>query len=484
MGLLDLRRGGGLAVTDEAAASASNTDGEDERNHLRIAWENLAPEPTTNAERAFQGWRILRKADGVELLAVHETGELYACHDGIWEADGEQVLRRCANQMMTSEYSTTVLRELKDRVRATSSVPWSEMGTPNRTVTVENGLLDVESRTLRDLRPEDRALHRLPVEYDPSARCPRWKEFLEQVTDGEAARRKLQEFVGYCLAGGEPWLKKALMIFGPTDAGKTVFLEVVERLFGEEANAAQTPQYLANQRWGVHQLAGKPVNIRHDIDADRIQKPGIIKEIVDGNAVTAEQKGKDPYRFKPTTRLLFAANRAPKRTRDDEAFWNRWLTVVFPESIPPEEQADKTELLAELTDELPGVLNWALDGLDRLRETGGFTEPKSPVEVRRVWEQYGGPVERFKAARLVKDPGAAVEKDRVSVEFTKFCIENDFEDLTDQTLTRELTKDPAIGQGQRRIGDERPRVYTGVRLKGDGEAALPEAVEEDLGLRW
>jgi len=469
-------------MTGEDTASLS-ADDETSRNELRIEWESMEPEPSNNAERAFRGWQILQNR--VDLLAVRETGELYACHGGIWKDDGEQVLRKHAAEMMTSHYSTSVFRELKERVRARASVPWEEIGVPDGKAAVANGLLDLETREIRALRPEDHALYSLPIAYEPEAACPRWRSFLKDVTDGEAARRQLQEFVGYCLAGGKPWLKKALMILGPTDAGKTVFLDIVEALFGEDANATQTPQYLANQRWGVHQLAGKPVNIRHDVDAKRLQDLGILKEVIDGNPVTAEQKGNDPYSFRPETRHLFAANRAPKRPVDDEAFWNRWLTVVFPESVPPEDQVDKSELLAELTDELPGVLNWALDGLDRLRETDGFTAEQSPDEVRRLWEQYGSPVERFKTARLEKESGAAVPKDHVRAEFTLFCAENGHEDLSAQELTRELTKDPAMGEGQRRVDGGRPRVYTGVRLaegaptRGNEAVVLEDGTEDD-----
>ncbi|WP_256298911.1 DNA primase family protein [Haloarchaeobius salinus] len=462
-------------MTDET--SAEDDHDEPERNALRIQWEAERESLSNNAQRAYTGWELIREQE--DLLAVRETSELYACHDGVWHDDGEQVLREKAREMMTSDYSTALFRELKGQVHATNAVTVSDLGVADGTVAVGNGLLDLRERTLRDLRPDDYALHRLPVKYDPEAGCPCWRAFLEQVVSSESGRNQLQEFVGYCLAGGEPWLKKALMIFGPTDAGKTVFLEVVERLFGNGANAAQTPQYLASERWGVHQLADKPVNIRHDVDAERLQRLGVLKEIIDGNTVTAEQKGRDPYSFKPETRHLFAANRAPKRPVDDEAFWNRWLTIVFPESVPPEKQTPKTELLDGLMEELPGVLNWALDGLDRLRENDGFTDAPSPDEVRRRWEQFGSPVERFKYTRLVKDPDVVEPKRRVQEEFTMFCLDNGYEDLSDQELTRELTKDPAIGQSQRRVDGDRPRVYTGVCLAGDERGGSADSDDGD-----
>jgi len=465
-------------MTDEASDSQRDS-GAPERNTLRVQWEAERESLSNNAQRAFHGWERIREQE--DLLAVRETGELYAYHDGVWNDDGEQVLRERAREMMASDYSTAIFRELRDHVRATNAVSISELGVSDGTVAIENGLLDLQERGLRDLRPDDYALRRLPVEYDPEADCPRWRKFLGQVVGDESGSEQLQEFVGYCLAGGKPSLKKALMIFGPTDAGKTVFLEVVERLFGEDANAAQTPQYLASERWGLHQLAGKPVNIRHDVDAERLQRLGVLKEIIDGNTVTAEQKGKDPYSFKPETRHLFAADRAPKRPVDDEAFWNRWLTIVFPESVPPEEQVSKTDLLDELTAELPGILNWALEGLDRLRQNEDFTDAPSPDEVRRRWEQFGSPVERFKHTRLVKDPDVVVPKRRVQEEFTMFCLDNGYEDFGDQELTRELTKDPAIGQSQRRIDGDRPRVYTGIRLAGDegGDSADNDDGEDE-----
>lgn len=436
------------------------------RDEAYLDWTSVVEgrRPTNNAERAFHGWNVLR--EHIDLLAIRETGELYACHDGVWENDGEQVLREEARRMMRSDYHTSLLRELKDHVRADAAVPWSKMGVPRGTVAVRNGLIELETRDIRDLEPADRALSRLPVAYEPEAECSQWRGILAQVT-GDREADQIQEFTGYCVAGGEPWLKRALMILGPTDAGKTVVLEALEALFGEEANAGQTPQYLANQRWGIHQLAGKPVNIRHDVDADKIQNVGILKELIDGNPVQAEQKGKDPYVFRPRTRLLFAANRAPQRVVEDEAFWNRWLTVVFPRTIPREEQLPKPELLGELTAELPGILNWALDGLDRLRENGHFTSEPEPWQVRELWERFGSPVERFKATCLVKEKGAKSPKEEVYGAFILFCIDNRLEAVNQSEFTAELTKDPEIGEGQVRVAGDRPRVYKGVRLAGE-----------------
>lgn len=68
--------------------------------------------------------------------------------------------------------------------------------------------------------------------------------------------KTLQEYVGSALDDSGVRFQKMLFLLGPTDTGKSVFLEVIERLFGEQHTASQSIQYLANQRWGVTKLSG------------------------------------------------------------------------------------------------------------------------------------------------------------------------------------------------------------------------------------
>jgi putative DNA primase/helicase len=48
-----------------------------------------------------------------------------------------------------------------------------------------------------------------------------------------------------------------------------------------------------------------------------------------------------------------------------------------------------------LVPELPGILNWALTGLDRLRERGYFLQPKSSKQSIRLLEDLAAPVGAF-----------------------------------------------------------------------------------------
>jgi putative DNA primase/helicase len=181
----------------------------------------------------------------------------------------------------------------------------------------------------------------------------------------------------------------------------------------------------------------------------------------------AERKNQDPFEMQPTTKHLFSANRAPGRSTDDEAFWNRWLTVIFPETIPRTEQDPSLTDSLTTDDELSGILNWAIKGYQRLSEQGHFTNEPTPADNRERWEQFGSSVERFFDAHLETDPEAQVPKSEAYDAYTDFASDLGMEVVPQSSLTRQLKQKEGVGDSQRRIDGERTRVYTGIRQTDD-----------------
>ena len=52
-------------------------------------------------------------------------------------------------------------------------------------------------------------------------------------------------------------------------------------------------------------------------------------------------------------------------------------------------------LTAELCAELPGIFNWSLDGLERLRSRGRFEQPAASQDAIRELEDLGSPAGAF-----------------------------------------------------------------------------------------
>jgi len=428
--------------------------------------------------------RLLREE--YNFITVKDNEEMY-CYDpetGIYRNNAKQVVKGRLEEMLQSHYSRRETNEILARLESGSYIDRNEFGQSGSQICVGNGVLDIETGNLSDFHPNHKFRSHLSVEYDPDADCPQFKSFLEDVCP-EDKIPMLQEFVGYCL---QPRMhhKKALLLLGPTDGGKSVFLNVLESLFGGESTTSHSVHYLANNRWGEADLVGKMANIRHDLDSSAIKNAGKIKELVAGDRLRAERKNQDPFFFQPRTMHIFSANQPPARSKEDSGFWNRWLTVVFPETIPRKEQDAKLSEKLTSEEELAGVLNWAVEGYQRLEERGRFTNEPRPSENRRLWEEYGNSVERFINKHLEQSPDTHVRKDEAYAAYTEFAKAEQMEVVTKHKFTAEL-KQKGASTAQRRFDGDRKRVYKGFQLSegsplsNDSEELEDETVEELFG---
>lgn len=406
---------------------------------------------------------------------------------GIWQQHGKEDIRQWLDDYLGSHYRRSIRTEVQDQLKArVRSREEAFGGGPPGSIATQTGLVDLESGECREIEPSDKVRWQLGTEFDPEANCPAWKQFVGNVTEpGDI--KILQEYVGYCLHHWGLPFKKALILFGPTDAGKSVFLNVIRALFGGDespATSSTSVQYLANERWGAARLVNTAVNIRNDLDGSTIQNTGKIKELIAGDALDAERKRKPVFKFSPTAKHCFAANRAPDRSVDDEAFWNRWITVMFPESVPRDKQ-DAT-LESRLIDELPGILNWAIEGYRRLMSQGRFTDEPLPFENREKWERFGSSIEQWINQCTEEEADGLVPKwstDSGTLgaydSYKAFARRNGLEVESDSAFTSKLKQREGVAKTKRTIDNNQRQAYSGFELTRD--APRPEQSNENNG---
>jgi hypothetical protein len=86
------------------------------------------------------------------------------------------------------------------------------------------------------------------------------------------------------------------------------------------------------------------------------------------------------------------SNELPRLADASGALAKRFITLVLKESFYGREDHG---LAARLIAELPGILNWALDGWARLAKRGHFVQPASSNEVTQEFEDLGSPIGAF-----------------------------------------------------------------------------------------
>ena len=416
---------------------------------------------------AHYTWDLAKETGNDDILALR-NGPIYSYEDGVWADRDQQRLRDIGSQALRSEYRKSVRDELEERVRTDRVRHPDSLGAPNATIATEGGLLDLLHRGTVPLEPEHYATSKIPVEPNADADCPEWLSFLDDAIDDDEARKRLQEYAGYCLWHHQQQFGKALFLVGPTDSGKGTALTAIRNVLGKDNVAAESLRNLVDSRWGKASLVGNIINMRNEVSPQGLKHVEQFKELTGGeDEVDAEFKGQDKFKFVVTQKFLFATNQMPSVDHADEAFYNRLLFVEFPHTVPAHEQ-DK-QLDRKLKEERAGILNWMLDGLQRLLEQGQFTGERSIGGKKELCDAFGGVIDRFthNCLMITGDKDDVVAKRDLEEIAQRYADDIDKEPEWDKLagFTQNMAQQIGISQGQKKFDGENARVFRGVRIK-------------------
>lgn len=419
-------------------------------------------------------------AENFHFLSVNETrttegiGKIYLYDGGIYREEGvvgfiKKLVKEAAPRKRNT-YRNEVVHGIADKYEV--SVSQDSLGLKGPKVAVQNGILNLETLEVKDFDPEEKALNKIPHNYEPEAECPRFKEKLKEWVPSERGRKHLQELLGTALHP-EKLHKKMGILVGPTDAGKSTFIELIRYVIGKENVEGQSPHDLA-ERWGPDKIFGVLLNATDEVRAEGLEKLDKLKKIADGNPIVAEEKGKKTYTFEPTCEHLFGANMTPDAERQDNAFWNRWLPMEFPEEIPEKDQ--NPDLVEELKEEAEGILNWLIEGYRSFSENGNkFTDPISWEEAREIWLNWGSAIQRFIQENVEK----GTDEDRITSRrlYEKVCAFADRNDLPAPSSPKKVTQEfkklsfASYGSSYTIDGKSNQRGFKGISVKTDLETS-------------
>ena len=221
---------------------------------------------------------------------------------------------------------------------------------------------------------------KLPVEYDRHAACPKWNKYLYEVLPAEDVTT-LQEWFGYNLVP-DTSLEKFMLLIGEGANGKSVTLTVLKALLGEgNFPSVRLEQMAGNRTFPIAATDGKLANIASELSVSSVSDVETLKSYVTGEEMEVEQKYKDPFLMKPTARLTFSCNTLPHFNDNTGGLWRRLLVIEYGTVIPPAKRDSRMLQYDYWTDELSGILNWALEGYFRLKDQKQFTESNRSQEI-------------------------------------------------------------------------------------------------------
>lgn len=211
----------------------------------------------------------------------------------------------------------------------------------------------------------------ISCDYDPCAKAPEFLSFLTEILPDLEVRNLVQEYIGYTLMSDTRFQKAQWWVGGGAN-GKGTLAQMVSAL--HRKTTALTLDNLDG--FALSSLIGSSL-IYVDETPQRINEQR-IKTLLSGDLIQIDRKYRDPISFRPTAKWVVCANALPAITDHSMGFWRRWHVIPFVRHFAEHEQKP---MLAQfvINNELPGILNWAIEGLLRLLARDKFPPLPKPV---------------------------------------------------------------------------------------------------------
>ena len=338
-------------------------------------------------------------------------------------------------------------------------------------IPLKNGVYNYETDELLPHSPDYRFTHIFPIVFDPKAVCPKTEAFFGQILSPEQ-RQTMEEWLGFYFIRNYMY-KKAMILVGDGDTGKTTLLEVITHFIGTQNISSVSLQKMSGDRFSAAQLYGKHGNIVDELSARDISDTGAFKIATGGGNITGEYKFGNQFAFINYSKFTFACNQIPDVSSDanDNAYFNRWIVMRF-ENIIEKKIPNFIKTLAT-EEERSGLFNLAMKGLERLLEQGHFTYNFSASETKIEMLRSGSSLAMFASEMIEQDDNAEMTKEVLYEHYANFCKDRMISTMTKIMVGKKLTDYvPYVSDGLISILDSKGRAtqtrgWRNLKIKGE-----------------
>lgn len=326
--------------------------------------------------------KLLEISDSLELSIGYENYLIYIFNKTYWKTINEtlfksflsQVAIKCGIPELSAKKISTI-EFLFSQFTFDASIALKDKSNTRQKINLANGTFHLrdEDNEVSELKPhnkEDNFKYQLSFCYDPTATAPLFIKYLNRVLPDIDSQAILFEYLGYILTKNLK-LEKILILYGPGSNGKSVLFEIIMALLGKANVSNFSMENLCDEKgyYRVH-IESKLLNYASEFGGKiNIQT---FKKLVSGEPIDARSPHKEPIIIDNYCKFILNANKLPEIEHSD-AFFRRQLILTFNQKISNEEK-DINLANKIIKNELSGVFNFILQGLDRLVAQQDFSK--------------------------------------------------------------------------------------------------------------
>ena len=261
----------------------------------------------------------------------------------------------------------------------------------------------------------------LEVEYDPEAKCPEFDTAIRATFDGdEEMVRHFEEMIGYLI---QPRRNIAawFLLHGSGNNGKTRLMETVQKLMGRGSVLAMHVEEVEGEKFVMGALVGKLMLLDDDVKASTKLPDGFLKKLSERKTLSGQHKFKDIFEFISIALPVLLANNWPRCADLSLGTRRRIQVIPFRHLFVAGVDEDKMIFERIWASELPGVLNRAIAGLQRLQERADFKKPRACVECEEEFFRRAHALKAFLDEGCVHDPTFTTDLREFYRAYSTYC---------------------------------------------------------------
>lgn len=321
-------------------------------------------------------------------------------------------------------------------------------------INLQNGTYEINRGIgrLRDFDPKDFLTYQLPFEYDEKAECKLFKAYLDKVLPDSESQKVIQEFMAYIFTP-EMNLEKCLVLLGSGQNGKSVFFNIMCAILGE-SNVLNYQMSSFSHEYKRAKLLN--VLLNYSSEKGNELEVDIFKALISGEPLQAREPYGQSFTIKNKVRFVINANELPKETEQTDAFFRRFLIVPFEVKIS-EEDKDPNLAAKIIENELPGVFNWILEGLDRLVTQQKFTDcAKSTLAVEEYRKSSDSIALFVEECNIIPDINTKTALKDLYQDYKSFCTDDNYRPFAKRRFGHKLE---TLGFEKTRLNDGNSAFY-------------------------
>jgi putative DNA primase/helicase len=362
-----------------------------------------------------------KRWESIEMVSEYAIKVAKDLFKEVAEATG-RTERRELSRFANNSHSVARLEAMVKLSRPKLEIDIKKLDSDPWLLNVKNGILNLKTGKLLDHDPKKYQTKMVSLDFDPTAPCLRWNQFIDEVTCGDRdLAGYLQKAFGYALTGTVAE-QSFFVLIGRGANGKSTLLNVIKRVMGDYAATCSSDlfvvkQYGGSSSCGLMKLNGVRLATVSEVGVGKKLDEPILKQITGGDAISGRFMRENEFEFMPQFTVFLACNSFPRVEENNFAIWRRIKTIPFKYQAD-DEGVDKF-LAEKLLKESHGILTWLVEGCLSWQEQ----KLKEPREMRTTIESLrcqNDDLRRFIIEHVEKNAGSFLPFREAFEEFERF----------------------------------------------------------------